>query len=375
MINSIHIKGYRGFDQFDMAGLGRLNLLVGTNNSGKTSVLEALYLLNSRGDPMSLWNLLWRRGERLVRERNPRHPEPELDICHLFNGHELHIGSKFSLSAKNETPERTLSFTISDSSELSAKERAETLGPAEQLVPSRLVLQIRGNSGLSFSLPLSRSFGLSSDVLDSSPRARTPRRRALEEDSSSQFITTDSINSDELIAMWNKVQLTPQEDLVLRALRFLDPQIERIASQSVSPQYYIGAGSRGGFVIRQKGYEQPIPIGSMGDGMWRMLAMAIAITQCRGGALLVDEIDTGLHYTVMTDMWRLIYGAAREFNVQVFATTHSYDCVQSLAHVCTTGDLYTDQVTLHRIELGRKQSVPYSEEELKMVADRNIEVR
>lgn len=66
MIHSIQIQGYRGFERFEMTGLGRLNLLVGTNNSGKTSVLEAIHLLMARAEPGALWQLLWRRGERLA---------------------------------------------------------------------------------------------------------------------------------------------------------------------------------------------------------------------------------------------------------------------------------------------------------------------
>ncbi len=63
MISSIHIEGFRGFERFDMEELGHVNLLVGTNNSGKTSLLEALHLLTSRADPRALWKILWRRGE------------------------------------------------------------------------------------------------------------------------------------------------------------------------------------------------------------------------------------------------------------------------------------------------------------------------
>src|SRR5438270_11166835 len=66
MISSIKITGYRGFSDFEMSGLERVNLLVGTNNSGKTSALEAIFLLISRGDPSALWQVLWRRGERLT---------------------------------------------------------------------------------------------------------------------------------------------------------------------------------------------------------------------------------------------------------------------------------------------------------------------
>jgi len=367
MISSIHIQGYRGFQRYDMAGLGRLNLLVGTNNSGKTSVLEALYLLTSRGDPMALWQLLLRRGERLITERN-RQPESEMDVCHLFSGHEIHQNSIFKLSAHNESPERSVTFTIT---ELTGKEREELLTESGPRL-SRLALQIKtGVHGEpTILLPLTRSGGIASDSLVS-PRRISRRHRA--DEPQSQFITTDSLDSDDLITLWNKVALTPNEELVLRALRFLDPDIERIASQA-APQYYRG---RGGFIIKRKEHDQPIPIGSMGDGMWRMLAMAIAITQCKGGVLLVDEIDTGLHYTVMADMWRLIFGAAKEFDVQVFATTHSFDCIQSLAQVCMNDTHLgeADFVTLQRIEMGRPRSIPYSEEEIKIAAERNIEVR
>jgi hypothetical protein len=84
MISSIRIEGYRGLERFEMSGLGRVNLLVGTNNSGKTSVLEAIYLLASAGDPGALWQMLWRRGERLppiampVGERLVRRGQVEL---------------------------------------------------------------------------------------------------------------------------------------------------------------------------------------------------------------------------------------------------------------------------------------------------------
>lgn len=102
--------------------------------------------------------------------------------------------------------------------------------------------------------------------------------------------------------------------------------------------------------------------------------MAISITRCRGGVLLVDEIDTGLHHTVMADMWRLVLGAARDLGVQVFATTHSRDCVESLAVACSSTPFGTP-VTLQRIEAGKQRSVPYSENEILTAAERGMEVR
>ncbi len=110
-------------------------------------------------------------------------------------------------------------------------------------------------------------------------------------------------------------------------------------------------------MVKLKSLENPVPIGSMGDGIWRMLALSIAIAQSKGGTLLVDEIDTGFT-TVMSKMWNLIYSAAKEFNVQVFATTHSYDCVYSLAQICPDADS-DNKITVQRIEANKHQSVPY----------------
>lgn len=170
--------------------------------------------------------------------------------------------------------------------------------------------------------------------------------------------------------MWNDIVLKPEEALVLAALRILDPRVERIAAQSA--QYR--APSRGGFIVKLSGENQPIPIGSFGDGMWRMLAIVIALTQCQGGVLLVDEIDTGLHYSVMSRMWKLMYQVAADLNVQVFATTHSFDCVHSFAALAEES-VIPEPISIQRITAGKTKAVPYNIDELRAVAAQDIEVR
>jgi hypothetical protein len=355
-----------------MGGLGRVNLLVGTNNSGKTSVLEAIHLLTSIGDPSALWQVLWRRGERLPPsisspDRPNRRPSLELDVSHLFNGHEALSGSVIRIGAQSHGHERIIEYGMT---EVHSRDQPELFSD-DDAIGSRPAIAINGiPKPLTRLIPLSRAAGIYSDAFDTPVRRRM---RSYEGVAPAMFITTESITGDELVAMWNKIALTPLESLVLRALQFLEPRIERIASQSLASPYYLGQG-RGGFILKLKGLDQPVPIGSMGDGMWRMLAMAIAITQCKDGVLLVDEIDTGLHYSVMTKMWRLIFGAAKEFDVQVFATTHSSDCIRSLAELSHDVD-GLNSVTVQRIEIGRERSVRYDPEELAIAAEREIEVR
>jgi len=365
MISSLQIQGYRGLAQFEMSGLQRVNLLVGKNNSGKTSALEAIFLLATRGDPSTLWQVLWRRGERLstVGDRTRERP-PDLDVSHLFTGHSLHLGASFKLSAKNETPERTLTFTLTEIK----PEKDTTDATKRGIIPSRVGLEIKGYpTPLIKIMPLSQSGGLDSDVLQSPRRMR----RELLNEFPAQFITAESLDGSDLISLWDKVALTPNEERVVSALQALELDVQRIAPQ-VGGQFYY---PRGGFIVKVKNHPHPLPIGSMGDGMWRMLAMAIAIAHCKDGVLLIDEIDTGLHYTVLGNMWRLIFAAAADLNVQVFATTHSSDCIRSLAELCYEESDIADNVTLQRIEKGNPKAVPYTAEEIEIAAERRVEVR
>ena len=101
------------------------------------------------------------------------------------------------------------------------------------------------------------------------------------------------------------------------------------------------------------------------------------VIHSQNGTLLIDEIDTGLHYSVMDKMWRFLDECSKRFNVQIIATTHSRDCYQSLAAICR-GEIDEEsqsEITIQRIERNRSESVVYSEAAIIAAAERNVEVR
>lgn len=170
--------------------------------------------------------------------------------------------------------------------------------------------------------------------------------------------------------MWDNIALTDAQQDVVKALRLVDPEIEAIAP--LAGGRYSG---RSGFIVKMKGVAKPIPIGSLGDGIWRMLALAIALSQAKDGLLLVDEIDTGLHHTVLADLWRLIVESAEALNVQVFATTHSLDCINSLAEICSAEETNERRISLQRIETGRKRAVAVDEATIPAAVRQQFELR
>ena len=67
----------------------------------------------------------------------------------------------------------------------------------------------------------------------------------------------------------------------------------------------------------------------MGEGMVRVARIVLAMSEAPSGVVLVDEIESGIHHSVMADVWKAIACAAEQFDTQIFATTHSYECFEN----------------------------------------------
>ena len=105
------------------------------------------------------------------------------------------------------------------------------------------------------------------------------------------------------------------------------------------------------------------------------MTIAVALAKSANGVLLIDEIDTGLHHVAMDRMWKFVNDSAEMLNVQVFATTHSRDCFESLAVICQETSEAPNRVSIQRIDRDRDRAVGYSEAEIVAVARRGLEVR
>lgn len=370
-IDNLSIENFRGFERFHLSGLGRVNLLVGTNNSGKTSVLEAIELLASNGHLPTIWTSLTRRGEEISSER-----ERQVEIGHLFRGHEINDAKGFKISADIHFNRIHLNAQI------------KTHQPSQPSFHQYGPLNGFEQSDDSFwgsldSLCFEWSPGPKINIpLDSKNRVSYQSMKALRsstltfEPVLTHFITPLSLTPDTVASLLDQLILTPDEDLVIQAMRIIEPNIDRIATAgSDKARGSVRPLTRGNIVVRLKNSKTRIPIGCMGDGLWRMLGLALAVIDSANGIVLVDEIDTGLHYTVLEDMWTFLKECCQMFDAQLIATTHSSDCYRSLASVCQEDIRENSQVTINRVERNRETAVSYSEQEIVAAADFNIEVR
>ena len=371
MYSSIRINGYRGLDSFRMERLGRVNLLVGMNNSGKTSILECIELLQSAGDPHALPSIARRRGElgytgyRLAGTSFAIEHAP-VDVSHLFPSHRLDGEIVIEADSLDGVAppgwNKRVAVSVEDPSGSELDEPVE--GILDDDDNERLLLRVKWSDAQDDYKTLVTDEGL----LYRSRRPVRPRNGSRQ---TVQFVRTGGMSASDVVRMFDRVVLTDSEEAVTQALRILEPGIERIGTVS-GDRRAVSSELPGGVFLKFVDAAGRVPIGSTGDGMWRMLGLALSISNARGGVLLVDEIDTGLHYTVMEDMWRMISERAAALSVQVFATTHSRDCYESLGAAVESD---VGDVTIQRIDRSRGKAVSFTNRAVVAAGERNVEVR
>jgi AAA15 family ATPase/GTPase len=383
MLQSLKIEGFRGFQNFEMANLGRINLLVGKNNSGKTSILEAIQFLYAQNNIDIFLETISYRGEFAWLENKLAGRTKVFEICHLFPGHEIIpskeiiiIGSRESHQESVTISVKSIPIQLSLFSDKNDDLNNDNIFDDEEW--NKLLLSIRwSQSQKPIELELLANGTLARDsIRRMASLSRISHKIGIDNKIELRFLTPFSLTSSDMAALFDNIVLSPLEDLIIESLKIIEPKIERIAS--IGSGKYSTAnnlGVRGGFLIKIKNHDQPIPIGSLGDGFWRMLGLVLAMVNLENGILLVDEIDSGLHFTVMTDMWKVVWETAKKLNIQVFATTHSRDCWQSLAELITEEKITDNEITIQRIDKEKSQSVIFDPEEIVIAATSNLEVR
>jgi AAA15 family ATPase/GTPase len=304
LLDSLEIKGYRCFEHLTIEKLGRVNLIVGKNNVGKTALLEALWIYLNRG---SVLNQI--------------------------------LGSRY---------ENRLPINFSGNGTVVAKN-----------------LFNRNSNKLEFEIgivkdesPLTAEWTIEHGAL-----VRKAHKNLIE----NFFIKTDGLDNNEITAFWDKIELTSKEEDVIKSMKFISPNLLRVRIRTIQNNERIP-------YAQIQNWKEPLTLRNLGEGLNRLFGISLALVNCQNGVLLIDEIEGGFHYSVLPDVWKLIFKTAKDLNVQVFATTHSKDCIDAFTEAAINSP---EDGMLIRLENkdGTIRAVNFNENELETVERRNIEVR
>ncbi len=352
-IHTLTIERFRAIRQLKIEGLGRVNLITGKNNTGKSSVLEALRLLASEGSPAVIDDILRLREEK---DGDPSGSQTMEEVSGLFRGF-----PRFS----NETEPIVISSRAQASMKVTLKMKwiprhHDRLGRKKSVrgVPTSdeeeltQALEVDSNGDTHLWL------GFCGHSVGKEPPIPC------------EFLGPLSGGQTGALApLFDKIALTEFEEHVLHALQIIDSRISGVRMVGgETPNQERRA------IVRAEGFPRPVPLRTFGDGLNRLFGIALSLVNAKGGFLLIDEFENGMHHTVQTDVWRAIFKLAKDLDIQVFATSHSWDSIEAFQKAASE---VPEEGVLIRLTRKGRDIIPtvLSEDELAIAARDRIEVR
>lgn len=313
MLDKLTIKNFRIFEDFHIEGLRRVNLIAGKNNTGKTVLLEALRIWAAKGDSTVV--------NHSLNQRRQFRPSWDSSYDALFNRKSLENGLSASLK-------------IND---LEIRRRPKQNGEFEYEVSD-------GQGGFS---PLSSQFSFDN-----------PKDRAV-------FVPVAGMYQN-LKSLWDNVVLTDLEEDVIKILQeTVEPHLIRLDVSDDQTK------------VRLEGDNGPLPIQSLGDGVQRMLLLALSLVNAKGKYLLIDEMEIGLHYSIQEKLWEMLFYYCRIWDIQAFITTHSDDIVRSFFFESSKQN-NTAETFFFRLQFdfdGKLEAIPYGSDDFEYAVAHQLETR
>ncbi len=359
MFTAISIKNFRCFEEFLIEPTDRVNLIAGANNVGKTALLEAVFLLlgtgniglvvkisafrgvdEIKGDLASIRELLWNPlffsfdNKRTIQIRGVSDNETEHGIeIQLVPGTSVRL-----FPGDTSTPE---AGDISGNAEPTMQLRY--IKPSGETHRVNMVIDQSGIRGEPISLePAVPGFFLAA------------RHRTTHQEDAERF---------------GKLDVTTDPDKaynLLKALKTVEPRLKRLAT-------IVSGGIP--MIHGDIGLARMIPLSLMGDGLGRLTSLLLTIANASNGVVLIDEIENGLHHSILCKIWQAVHEAAHRFNTQVFATTHSFECVRAAHQAFEASEDY--DFRLHRLDRvdDKIRATTYDQEALAAAIKADMEVR
>ena len=360
IIRSLKVQGFSGLRNLEMEDLGQVNLIGGRNNAGKTALLEAIFIA-SGGSNLGLVPVVMAfRGLEQIQFTGDNPEETPWDV--LFSDYNTQGLIRFEVSDNRRRKHLTEIYLRPWDSQRPGGSNVLDL-PMESKIDIRSIstrlpriLCLRYESGpntLNQALiPTAEGLRVSTPPLPIAWQA--------------VILPSGKPSQKEQAERYGRVEKTKEQDKILKSLQLIEPRLERLAAIP-----YNGAPTLHGDI----GLRQMIPLTFLGEGLNRLASMVINISAFPHGVILIDEIDNGIHYSVLRDLWRVVWSVAQTFGAQIFATTHSFECVAAAQEIFS--EERSEAFRYHRLDRMDNgiRSVTYDQGSLKAAVESGIEVR
>jgi hypothetical protein len=336
MYKSIHIQNFRGLRDLRIDDLGRVNLIVGANNVGKTSVLEALCLMHAHLDGYDLGLLVESRGYRADQSL----VGALTDFVSVDGGDTFRISGERCDGAEGElVGYRTIPRQMVNA-DLEAWYLA-SLGGIQSRENLQLIYYLHPASGTITEVPSPVQQQMPIALGGSRPYPRPFHRGHFGEMMYSP--ATPRLTTLNLADLLSQLEQRSDMSRVVSALTDFDSRLADLfvgysledQQPTVNAKIGVGDGTFG------------LPLNLLGDGTRRLTDLLVLLPLARGGIGLIDEIESGMYHQNLSTVWPLVDALSDDNEVQVFATTHSWECVVAAVSAFRESP---DDFRLHRLE-------------------------
>ncbi len=345
-MKDINIYNYKCLEKIKILNLKRVNLFTGKNNTGKSTILEALSLLVSDRNINWISYLLNSRGEiNNYRDDNINEDTNIRLLATFFSNRKIGFTPSDAISIKSDKESLLLRFVKYREENVYKKEKN-----GEEIIIGRKRIFLNNSEDnnvlLGFEIKSENNtkfYNLDENLLKIRPRLQL---RLFDSRPVRKFHLINAKGDDILnsASLWDKITLSEKEKLVIDALKIIEPKISGLS--------FIGRAGRSSLerypIVKLKDTDNLYPLKAMGDGINRVLNLILALVNCDNGYLLIDEFENGLHYSVQEKLWEIIFEISNRLNIQVFVTTHSNDSINAFAKVLSKNKKYDG--SLYRLE-------------------------
>lgn len=350
---NLSIKDFRGIESLELNDFARVNVFLGHNSSGKSSVLEALTLLcgMSNVDVPQFLNSVRNRtaynsfGDIRYLFRNmDQKLSPEIST-EQYDGLKRHVALRMAyVFDKNEEPN-------TQNGQLPSSETKYFVNTLEMLFDVT-----EGEKKTDYKSSVTYNNGIITN------------KKIAEgylEKNAGVYLSPDLVGMNlarELTELFRR----KQKDLVIKMLQRFDPTISGI--EILQDNVYLGFDN----------VNEMMPINMVGDGLRRYLNIVSYAANPMNNVILIDEIDNGLHYSAYSKLWDILFILAKEENKQFFISTHSKETLGELCKTLALSPEYQSDFRLYSMErtkLKGHQAYKYTYEGLKEASENNVELR
>jgi len=341
--SNITIKSFRQFKEIELNNIGQFNLILGDNNVGKTSLLEALLFTNDTD--LYFKNLVFSYISRVNTLKFKNDNDFILDIINkdannkeiIFEVKENREEWKFKIKIPTEDEVKNY-YNINEDIDINKYICIVLDDKTCEIKTVSLILEQSQNSDLIQTQFIPFGKGFDKDLVK---------------------VYAENIDRDKV-----------KREEFLESMKVFIPNIDRITIDTEEGKVYIEESNSNIYASLHQ----------YGEGAKKLFRILVQITLQKGEKLLIDEIDAGIHYSHFNEFWKVILKVAKLNNVQIFATTHNMECIEYFKEVLEEEEMqeyqsFSRTITLEKIFDDNIKIYTRTFEEFEYELDNNLEIR